>query len=325
MLFEFAEDLEPRGVGPCPEPPAKRLAVTLRWLAVGGTYASIGDAFGIDKSTVYKCIHLVIDVMFNHRGIRQLIRFPKTLQEVTEVIHDFEHLSGLPQCAGAIDGSQIPINKPSEDDGDVFWCYKHNAPAILLLGIVDATGRFLYVDIGRPGSVGDAGALERSHITNLLQRETLLGPVHARNIVGVSVKPYLVGDAAFALSPSVMKGYPTEASRKEKIWNRKIVLARRVIECAFGRLKGRFRVLLSPAGTRDVEWYSKVIMVACCLHNYCENDALSDRLKEVLQTIEKSYKDYRPPLGTSKCESSAEVIRDHLATYVMAKHDLSSH
>ena len=50
----------------------------------------------------------------------------------------------------AIDGSQIPIIKPSEEDGDISWCYKH-APAILLLGIVDATGRFLDVDVDRPG------------------------------------------------------------------------------------------------------------------------------------------------------------------------------
>ena len=215
----FAEDIAPHGHGPSSEPALKRFAVVLRWLAVGGTYASIGDAFGIEKSTVHKYVKLVINAMYTHTGIRGMMKFPQTEEEVTQAIHDFEHLSGLPQCCGAIDGSMVPINKPSEHDGDVFWCYKHNAPAILLLGIVDSTGRFMYVDVGRPGSVGDSAAFERSSLMQLLRNGTLLGAQHSRDVAGVKVKPYLVGDAAFALSSHVMKGYSVDDSCKKKVWN----------------------------------------------------------------------------------------------------------
>ena len=53
---------------------------------------------------------------------------------------------------------------------------------------------------------------------------------------------YLIGDAAFSLSPTLIKCYkgtPLEQSAEGK-FNTAVINSRRAVECAFGRLKARW-------------------------------------------------------------------------------------
>ena len=63
--------------------------------------------------------------------------FP-TASELEQVMVDFEALCGLPFCAGALDGTFMPIKKP-EEFGDTYFCYKKFC-SIIVLGCVDARG-----------------------------------------------------------------------------------------------------------------------------------------------------------------------------------------
>jgi hypothetical protein len=63
------------------------------------------------------------------------IVFP-TGQELEQVMRDFESLCCLPCCAGALDGTFMPLKKPSEF-GDSYFCYKKFI-GIIVLACVDA-------------------------------------------------------------------------------------------------------------------------------------------------------------------------------------------
>jgi hypothetical protein len=67
-------------------------------------------------------------------------------------------------------------------------------------------------------------------------------PLYLENGDIKSIFPYLVGDAAFPLGVHMMKAIdPTPAAGTSEVeYNARILLARRVIERAFGRLKGRW-------------------------------------------------------------------------------------
>ena len=70
------------------------------------------------------------------------IKFPMTIAEITECIATFERTrSQLPNVAGAIDGTHIPIIAPREDAVDYFSRYQQHD--MIVQGVVDGTGKFL--------------------------------------------------------------------------------------------------------------------------------------------------------------------------------------
>ena len=56
---------------------------------------------------------------------------------------------------------------------------------------------------------------------------------------------------------------------KQLRFNYRLSRARMVVECAFGRLKGRWRSLLKRNDT-NVKFLPKYIAACCVLHNICE-------------------------------------------------------
>ena len=124
--------------------------------------------------------------------------------ELQQVMVDFETLCGLPCCAGALDGTFMPIKKPEEFE-DTCFCYKKFC-AIVVLGCVDARGIFMYVNAGRPGSVGDFYAFRHNLLYEKVHSEEWLA--HTSTVIeGVHVRPFLVADAAFLLDSTCMKCY----------------------------------------------------------------------------------------------------------------------
>ena len=87
----------------------------------------------------------------------------------------------------------------------------------------------------------------------------------------ISVRPFLVGDAAFPFAPYMMKniGGDPEENTVEHAYNYCHIRTKRVIENAFGRLKGRFRVL-KAGKLNDPSWVTQITKVCCALHNMCE-------------------------------------------------------
>ena len=101
---------------------------------------------------------------------------------------------------------------------------------------------------------------------------------------GVEVNLCLLGDPAYSLSSWLMKPYPqplhsTQARRltedqerlaaEQESFNVYLISGRMVIECAFGRLKGRWRKLQKRMDMSLSE--VPIVVSACCIiHKYCE-------------------------------------------------------
>ena len=49
-----------------------------------------------------------------------------------------------------------------------------------------------------------------------------------------------------------------------------VILTRRVVEQAFGRLKGRWKIMDGQCRAKDKVFVRQVAMVCCALHNVCE-------------------------------------------------------
>ena len=151
--------------------------------------------------------------------------------------------------------------------GAIFLNYKKTF-SIVLLAVVDADYRFLYVDVGTNGRVSDGGVFNNSSFGRALEGETLSLPRPAP-LPGTNTDfPYFfVADDAFSLKPHLLKPFPfRNMSRNQRIYNYRLSRARRIVENVFGIFSQRFRCLRS-AMNLSPDTAEVIVLAACALHN----------------------------------------------------------
>ena len=243
----------------------KRLAISLHFLTQGLLLAQLSLMYGVGKTTAVNTVHDTVNKLYDPL-VKESIQFPKG-RELEQLFADFEHLSGLPQCALAVDGPFMGIRKPVVH-GATFWCYKQFT-AILVLASVDAPGVFSYVNAGNPGSRGDAAVFDTTRLFDKVKRRSSLG-TNGAYISRMEVLQNLVGNSAFSLSPSSMKCCNEGQTEPHQFtFNYRLIRIRQVVEQAFGRFNGRFQIITSNNISVPTS-ASKIATVCCALHNICE-------------------------------------------------------
>ena len=98
--------------------PEQRLAVTLWLLGTTAEQRTVAHFFGIAHSTVCEIVQDTPAAI-----VQQLlpiyIKFPED-SNLQKVVDRFYTKWSIPQCAGAIDGSHIPIKPPAENHTDYY-------------------------------------------------------------------------------------------------------------------------------------------------------------------------------------------------------------
>jgi len=188
-----------------------------------------------------------------------------------EISKNFETRWNMPHCLGAIDGKHVRITKPPKTGSD-YYNYKKFFSKVIL-AVVDAQKKFVYVDVGAPGSCGDATLFAESPFRRSAEAGTLNIPPPKR-LPGErrSARPFpyfFVADDAFALKPWIMKPYGSRLlTEDQRTYNYRISRARMVVECAFGMLSQRFQCLLNGLKQKTDESLDSVIMCCIMLHNF---------------------------------------------------------
>ena len=120
----------------------KRVAITLWFLATPVEYRTIGHLFGVARCTVCTVVHetcaAIVSVL-----LKRFISFPEG-SELNHIVEGFEKKWGLPQCAGAIDGSHIPISAPSNNHTDYY--NRKGYYSVVVQAVVDY--KYLFIDVG---------------------------------------------------------------------------------------------------------------------------------------------------------------------------------
>lgn len=288
----------------------QRVAITLWCLATPCEYRTVGHLFGVARCTVCVIVHdtcRAINSVFS----KDFIVFPSDHQ-LSEVIEGFRSKWDIVQCAGAIDGSHIPISPPSLNHTDFY--NRKGWYSIVIQAVVDHKYLFRDICIGWPGSVHDARVFAHSSLyKKATEGQILNGP--CMNVASESISPFLIGDSAYPLLPWVMKPFPhnNALSDAQKNFNYRLSRARIVVENAFGRLKARWRHLLKQ-NEMDVIKVPAIIHSCCILHNMCEmkSEAFLD------SWLDNSTQLPQPSSGatTSIPNCRAKQIRDALVQYL---------
>ena len=99
------------------------------------------------------------------------ISFP-TDEKLKETVKGFQDRWGIPQCAGSIDGSHIPVRPPALNHTDYY--NRKGFYSILVQAVVDHNYLFTDFCIGWPGSVHDACVLANSALYRRCNNQELL-------------------------------------------------------------------------------------------------------------------------------------------------------
>ena len=245
--------------------PGLKLAITLRFLATGDSYHSLSYAFRVPHNTISKLVREVCGAMVDEYG-SEVVSLPVTEDGWRRLSEQFASSWNFYHAVGALDGKHIAIKAP-KNSASIYYNY-NGFFFIMLLGLVDAEYKFIWVDVGANGSTSDCAVFNNSKLKEALE-SSKLGLPSAEVLPGddKAIPYFLIGDDAFPLRVWLMKPFSGRSlTDDERIFNYRLSRARRNVENAFGILANRFRCLLT---TLQLEPDSaKTLVMACvCLHN----------------------------------------------------------
>ena len=157
----------------------KRVAITLWRLATNAGYRTIGHLFGVARNTVH---YIVNDVCRSLVGVmhQRLLKWP-TGEILDDTVDHFHRRWGFPQTVGAIDGTHIPILRPTRYHTDFY--NRKGFYSVIMQAVVDSYHRFTNIYLGWPGRVHDARVFANSPLFTEATNGTLL-PHRPKHING---------------------------------------------------------------------------------------------------------------------------------------------
>ena len=242
-----------------------RLSVAIRWFA-GGDPLDIALVHGISHSEVYRSVWIVTDAVNNNSTFD--IRYPSSHVEQKRIARDFKakNKGGFDNCAGAIDGILIWINRPSITQcrkigcgQKKFKCSRKGKFGLNMQATCDAHRRFLDVSIMHPGATSDYLSFVTSPLFHSLETPGFLSSGLA-----------LYGDNAYVSNRYMVTPFRSATSGPKDAFNYFQSSTRITIECAFGMLVHRWGILRKPFPMGvSLKKTSAVVMCLCKLHNFC--------------------------------------------------------
>ena len=270
----------------------------------GNSFMSLKTTFRIGHSTIGLIVKNTCEALCSSLGA-DCLKLPRTIEEWEVISAKFESRWDLPNCIGALDGKHVNIDIGNA--GSTFSNYKgHNS--IVLMALVDANRRFIYVDNGR---VSDGGVWSNSSLSELLMDES--NPLNIpplKHLPGRNIKItyFIVADKAFPLKPYIMRPYPSRNLDKNKrICNYRLSRARMNVKNAFGILSSSFQFLKKSLHFKPAQ-VDLFVLTACYLHNLL--------VKEIdIKYINLETMDEISHLAPNASSNVAINIRNEIADY----------
>jgi hypothetical protein len=232
-------------------------------------------SLSISHTEVHDSVQMVIDAVNQCFSLE----YPSSWDQQRSIAEEFRTKSGADfnNCAGAIDGILIWIQKPDKNDCEEFkcdsgkfFCGRKHKFGLNCQAVADSRGRLLDVSIVYPGSTSDCLAFEGSTLYTKLNTEGFLAP-------GLC----LYGDNAYINSAYMAVPFHGQVSGDKDSYNFYHSQLRIRVECAFGMLTERWAILRSPMPRRLP--LRKVIMMVLALvrlHNFCIDKVDEENIAE---------------------------------------------
>ena len=127
--------------------------IVYSFLATGDSFWMLHIRFRRGVSTIAQAVYEVSEAICD--VLHRIYMSPPTMEDWKQIEHRFSTRWNFPNCVGSLDGKHVMIKAPPNSHS-LFYNYK-GFFSIVLMALVDADYRFIYVDVGDFESNGDSG------------------------------------------------------------------------------------------------------------------------------------------------------------------------
>ncbi|KAM4021672.1 uncharacterized protein ACNLHF_026994 [Anomaloglossus baeobatrachus] len=282
--------------------------ITLRFLATGESYSSLHYQFRVGISTISGIVSSTCSALWNSLNAEYI---PQPTQELwmSTAAHFYE-ICDFPNCCGAVDGKHVRIVKPANTGSEHFNYKKYFS--VVLMAIANASYKFLAVDIGAYGRSNDSQIFKTSIMGRNLygDRFSFPPPSPLPQTSGPPLPFVILADEAFQLHTHLLKPYSSRGlTYEQKIFNYRLSRARRMVECAFGILTAKWRVLTTAINVK-VDTVDDIIKACIVLHNYLLSNGVTPVEEELSDCNLQDFSNI-----TFRSGREVLAIRDQFAAY----------
>ena len=289
----------PDAIGRQPAPLYLKVLACLRVLGRGECFDTCEELSEIVAPTLTEFFHRFIDWLHSQYDI--WVRMLSTEVEIQRVLKQYATL-GYPGCLGSIDCCHVhwdrcPADQTNENTGKEGYpsrSFEVRVPCHLCSAmsstdyvcaqlVCDHTGKILASTVGFCGSWNDKTivkfdgavyALRSSPRYNRRKFQVYGADKSLRDLEGL----YFICDGGYHHWLELI--CPWRHCNLEAVirWSKRLESVRKDVECCFGKLKGRFRILKVPCRFQSADALDKIWLSCCVLHNMImEFDGLDAR------------------------------------------------
>lgn len=230
------------------------------------SFADLEFDFHVAISTVAVIIREICNAIWE---VLQPLEMPEPDKKMwLTKAEEFYEITNFPNCVGALDGKHIRVKCPP-NTGSQYFNYKKYF-SVVLLAAADAKYFFIFIDVGAFGREGDSSIFKNSNFGQRLMLKQLdLPQAKPLPLTSTPALPHVfVGDEAFGLNENLMRPFPSKnLTDTQRVYNYRHSRARRVVECSFGILSNKWRVLQTCISVHP-EFVNTIVQCCCVLHNF---------------------------------------------------------
>lgn len=284
----------------------------MRYLGRGLTFDDLEEATAVSEDVHRNFFHRFIDygntVLFDRH-----VKTPSNAEEIESCMHEMKQ-AGFNGCIGSMDATHVVIERCSARLHQMHKGFKMSHTARTYNMTVNHRRRILSTTRGHPCRWNDKtlvlfddlargmkeGRRYQDVEFELLERDSN-GSVVAVKYRGA----WLLVDNGYLSWPTTMPPTKVSMDRREIRWSQWLESMRKDVECTFGILKGRWRILKTGIRLHGVEAADKIWCTCCALHNWLlEVDGLDCKWDNGVETVSSEWEG---PLG----ECDPEAVRRH--------------
>lgn len=232
------------------------------------------------RSTVAAIVRETCQILWE---VLQPIFMPEPSEQMLQTVaQEFWEKWNFPNCVGAIDGKHIRIICPAAS-GTMFYNFK-GFHSVVLQAVSDANCRFIMVEVGGYGKQSDGGTFNASDMFKLMNEGKLNVPPDTclpDPNLPTPMPHVFIGDEAYPLLRNVLRPFPrSNLFPESEYFNSRFSRARNCVECSFGIMNSKWRLLMKPIETTP-EFADQIVKAICILHNVIiDQEGLDLQLEE---------------------------------------------